>query len=87
MDTYLGMEKVYKENPDKIKAIGVSNCSVSYLERLLQKATVIPAMNQIELHPSCRTSPNRTREVLFVEDDRCHGLFPAWVHRYSSRPE
>ena len=53
MDTYLGMEKVYKENPDKIKAIGVSNCSVSYLERLLQKATVIPAMNQIELHPSC----------------------------------
>lgn len=53
LDTYKEMEKIYKENPDKIKAIGVSNCSVSYLERLLQHATVIPVINQIELHPSC----------------------------------
>ena len=26
---------------------------MSYLERLLKHATVIPAINQIELHPSC----------------------------------
>ena len=53
MDTYKEVEKLYKENPDKIKAIGVSNCSESYLKKLLEIATVVPAINQIELHPSC----------------------------------
>lgn len=53
MDVYSEVEKIYKENPDKIKAIGVSNCSAKYLEDLLKRATVIPAINQIELHPSC----------------------------------
>jgi len=53
LDTYKAVEKLYKENPDKIKAIGVSNFSESYLKRLLESATVIPTMNQIELHPSC----------------------------------
>jgi len=53
LDTYKAVEKLYKENPDKIKAIGVSNFSESYLKRLLESATVIPAINQIELHPSC----------------------------------
>ena len=36
----------------KVKAIGVSNYSVKYLEELLPQATVIPAANQIENHPS-----------------------------------
>ena len=30
---------------------GVSNFSVEYLERLLKVARVVPAANQIELHP------------------------------------
>jgi glycerol 2-dehydrogenase (NADP+) len=37
---------------DKVKAIGVSNYSKKYLEQLLPEATVIPAVNQIENHPS-----------------------------------
>jgi glycerol 2-dehydrogenase (NADP+) len=53
LDVYKEVEKIYRENPDKIKAIGVANWSVNYLERLLEHATVIPAINQIELHPSC----------------------------------
>jgi glycerol 2-dehydrogenase (NADP+) len=53
VDVYKEVEKIYRENPDKIRAIGASNCSESYLKRLLQHATVIPAINQIELHPSC----------------------------------
>ncbi|KAF9652329.1 Aldo/keto reductase [Thelephora ganbajun] len=53
LDVYKEVEKIYRENPNKIKAIGVSNWSVSYLERLLKHATVVPAINQIELHPSC----------------------------------
>ncbi|KAA1472476.1 Aldo/keto reductase [Dentipellis sp. KUC8613] len=53
LDTWKEMEKVYKENPDKVKAIGVSNVSVEFLAPLLKEATVIPAVNQIERHPSC----------------------------------
>lgn len=36
----------------KAKAIGVSNYSVQYLEQLLPHATIVPAANQIENHPS-----------------------------------
>jgi glycerol 2-dehydrogenase (NADP+) len=36
----------------KVKAIGVANYSVKYLEQLLKEAKVIPAVNQIENHPS-----------------------------------
>jgi len=52
-EVYKKVERIYKENPDKIKAIGVSNWSKRYLEELLEDATVIPVVNQIELHPSC----------------------------------
>ncbi|KLO14393.1 Aldo/keto reductase [Schizopora paradoxa] len=53
IDTWKSMEELYKKYPEKLKAIGVSNCSVDFLERLLPQATVIPAVNQVELHPSC----------------------------------
>ncbi|KAJ8091854.1 hypothetical protein PM082_021090 [Marasmius tenuissimus] len=53
LDTWHEMEKLYKAHPDKLKAIGVSNFSVEYLERLLANSEVVPAVNQIELHPSC----------------------------------
>jgi glycerol 2-dehydrogenase (NADP+) len=44
------MEKLLKTG--KVKAIGVANYSVQYLEELLPHATIIPAVNQIENHPS-----------------------------------
>jgi len=47
------MEKLYEAHPDKIKAIGVSNFSVEFLKRLLKDTKVVPAVNQVELHPSC----------------------------------
>ncbi|KAF7316405.1 Aldo-keto reductase [Mycena indigotica] len=53
LDTWKSMERLYKAHPEKLRAIGVSNFSVEFLERLLAVATVIPAVNQIELHPSC----------------------------------
>jgi len=53
IDTWLAMEKIYKAHPEKVKAIGVSNVSIKFLDQLLAKATVVPAVNQIELHPSC----------------------------------
>jgi glycerol 2-dehydrogenase (NADP+) len=36
----------------KVKAIGVANYSVWFLEQLLPEATIVPAVNQIENHPS-----------------------------------
>ncbi|KAK7462897.1 hypothetical protein VKT23_007475 [Stygiomarasmius scandens] len=53
LDTWRGMVSLYKAHPDKIKAIGVSNFCVEYLQRLLDNSDVVPAVNQIELHPSC----------------------------------
>ncbi|KAG9003432.1 hypothetical protein FRB93_011055 [Tulasnella sp. JGI-2019a] len=55
LDTWKAMEKVYKDHPDKVKAIGVCNFSVEFLRRLLKEATVIPAVNQIELHEAERS--------------------------------
>jgi len=43
------MEKLL--DTGKVKAIGVSNFSVKTLEQLLKTAKVVPAMNQVELHP------------------------------------
>ena len=34
-----------------VKSVGVSNFSVSKLEKLIEKTGVVPAMNQVELHP------------------------------------
>ena len=44
------MEKLLETG--KVKAIGVANYSVKYLQELLPHATVVPAVNQIENHPS-----------------------------------
>lgn len=49
VDTYKAMEKVLKAG--KAKAIGVSNFTQSHLERILKEASVVPAVNQIEMHP------------------------------------
>ncbi|GAD93749.1 glycerol dehydrogenase [Paecilomyces variotii No. 5] len=48
--TYKSMEKLLVTG--KVKAIGVSNYSKRYLEELLPQVSVVPAVNQIENHPS-----------------------------------
>lgn len=50
-DTWKKMEVIHKAHPEKVRAIGVSNFSVKYLEELLSFATIVPAVNQIESHP------------------------------------
>ncbi|WP_338681088.1 aldo/keto reductase [Streptomyces acidiscabies] len=49
VDTYKAFEKLYADG--RVKAIGVSNFPVGHLERLIAETSVIPAVNQIELHP------------------------------------
>ncbi|KAL3484162.1 NADP-dependent oxidoreductase domain-containing protein [Aspergillus germanicus] len=48
-ETWRQMEEVYRAG--KVKAIGVANWSIPYLEELRKKWTVVPAVNQVELHP------------------------------------
>jgi glycerol 2-dehydrogenase (NADP+) len=61
LDTWKSMEALHKKYPQKLRAIGVSNFSIKFLNRLLEVATVVPAVNQIELHPCvpvfCLISP------------------------------
>ncbi|KAF5333187.1 hypothetical protein D9611_002739 [Ephemerocybe angulata] len=53
LDTWNEMVKLYKAHPDKLRAIGVSNFSVAFMKRLLANSDVVPAVNQVELHPAC----------------------------------
>jgi len=46
---YRALEKLLADG--KVRAIGVSNFMVEHLTRLLDTATVVPAVNQIEVHP------------------------------------
>ncbi|KAF9908240.1 hypothetical protein EC991_010080 [Linnemannia zychae] len=47
--TYQAMEKLVETG--KTKAIGVSNHSIRNLEKILAVAKIVPAANQVELHP------------------------------------
>ncbi|CRJ80310.1 putative oxidoreductase like protein [Verticillium longisporum] len=38
----------------KVKSIGVSNFGVAHMQDLLEKARVVPAVNQVEVHPFCQ---------------------------------
>jgi diketogulonate reductase-like aldo/keto reductase len=49
MEAYRGLETLLAEG--KVRAIGVSNFMVEHLNPLLGRATVVPAVNQIEVHP------------------------------------
>ncbi|RYP59304.1 hypothetical protein DL769_008599 [Monosporascus sp. CRB-8-3] len=50
--TWKDMEKLLQTG--KTKSIGVCNYSAPYLKKLLEKADVVPAVNQIENHPGLR---------------------------------
>lgn len=49
VETWKALEKLYADG--RVRAIGVSNFTVEALERLFAETGVIPAVNQIELHP------------------------------------
>lgn len=48
-DAWRALEKLYADG--RVKAIGVSNFHVHHLEDLLQTASVVPMVDQVELHP------------------------------------
>jgi glycerol 2-dehydrogenase (NADP+) len=48
-DSWAALEQIYASG--RIRAIGVSNFSVKTLDELLKTAKIVPAVNQVELHP------------------------------------
>jgi diketogulonate reductase-like aldo/keto reductase len=49
LESYRALETLLADG--KVRAIGVSNFMVEHLTTLLDKATIVPAVNQIEVHP------------------------------------
>ncbi len=48
-ETWRAMEKLYRDGA--VRAIGLSNFQLPHIEDLLQKAEVVPVINQVEFHP------------------------------------
>ncbi|MFC3574191.1 aldo/keto reductase [Streptomyces yaanensis] len=57
VETYKAMEKIHADG--RAKAIGVSNFLTEHLETLIGATSVIPAVNQIELHPQLQQHASR----------------------------
>ncbi|MET7285369.1 aldo/keto reductase [Streptomyces sp. NPDC005573] len=57
VDTYKAFEKLYSDG--RVRAIGVSNFHPEHLRRLTSETSVVPAVNQIELHPQLQQRATR----------------------------
>ena len=71
-EAWRAMEDLYEAG--KIKAIGVSNFQEEHLEELLSYAKIIPALNQIELHP--KLSQKALRDFMKVHDIKVQAWSP-----------
>ncbi|TCI26465.1 MULTISPECIES: aldo/keto reductase [unclassified Exiguobacterium] len=49
VETYKALEQLYEEG--KVRAIGVSNFEIQHLEQIIQSCAIVPAVNQVEIHP------------------------------------
>jgi 2,5-diketo-D-gluconate reductase A len=49
VETWRALEQLQASG--RVRSIGVSNFAVEHLERLLRETDIVPAVNQIELHP------------------------------------
>jgi len=67
VDTWLAMEKIYKSG--RAKAIGISNFHEHHIEDIKKVWSVVPAMNQIEMHPNLTQKP-------LLECCKKHGIIP-----------
>lgn len=61
VDTYRAFEKILADG--RARAIGVSNFLPEHLERLIGETSVVPAVNQIELHPQLQQAESRETHV------------------------
>jgi diketogulonate reductase-like aldo/keto reductase len=57
VDTWRAFQEIYAAG--RVRAIGVSNFQPAHLERLFDETEIVPAINQIELHPWLQQSELR----------------------------
>ncbi|MFE2545639.1 aldo/keto reductase [Actinacidiphila glaucinigra] len=57
LDTWRAFEKIHAEG--RARAIGVSNFQPAHLQRLIDSSDVVPAVNQVELHPQLQQAELR----------------------------
>jgi diketogulonate reductase-like aldo/keto reductase len=57
VDTWKALIALQKSG--KAKSIGVSNFNINHLERIIGETGVVPAVNQVELHPDFAQKPLR----------------------------
>ncbi|MFD5752344.1 aldo/keto reductase [Streptomyces sp. NPDC127033] len=57
VDTWRALEKLLADG--RTRAIGVSNFQPAHLQRLLDETGIVPAVNQIELHPGLQQAGPR----------------------------
>ncbi|WP_328906853.1 aldo/keto reductase [Streptomyces sp. NBC_00234] len=57
VDTYKALEKIHADG--RAKSIGVSNFLPAHLERLIAETSVVPVINQVELHPQLQQAELR----------------------------
>ena len=50
LDSWRALERLAQEG--RARAIGVSNFTVPHLRRLMDETAIVPAVNQVELHPA-----------------------------------
>jgi 2,5-diketo-D-gluconate reductase A len=63
LEAYRALETLLADG--RVRAIGVSNFTGPHLERLLEGSTVVPAVNQIELHPYFAQKENEAANTAF----------------------
>ena len=49
LDTWRALERLQRDG--RVRSIGVSNFHVEHLQRVMDRSDVMPAVNQVELHP------------------------------------
>lgn len=57
IETWKALEKIYADG--RAKAIGVSNFTPTHLQRVFDETEIVPALNQIELHPYLQQAETR----------------------------
>jgi 2,5-diketo-D-gluconate reductase A len=67
VETWRALEKLLADG--EVRAIGVSNFLPEHVDRLVSESDVVPAVNQVEIHPTFRQPDT-------VERSRAHGIVP-----------
>lgn len=57
VSAWRAMERLYADG--RVRAIGVSNFHIEHLTRLMEETSVVPALNQVELHPNLQQAELR----------------------------